>query len=227
MNIGISITGDWRGRGLGSRAQAQLADLLHDEGIVRVEASTDVANVAEQRALDRAGFTLEGVAVGAQVRADGRHDLQVWSHVRASASASVRGEPPRPTLARTRWPTSLGWTYLALAAIGLIGTGAFNVIGFSQPGSSQPGGNLLAAWFANPATSSLSVDLLGTASAASIFIIVEGRRLGMRWPWLYVVGSFATAVAFTFPLFLAVRERHLSARSDGTARAAGPPADSD
>ncbi|CAB4741359.1 unannotated protein [freshwater metagenome] len=61
--------------------------------------------------------------------------------------------------------------------------------------------------------SSLSVDLLATASAASIFIIIEGRRLGMRWPWLYVLGSFVTAVAFVFPLFLAMRERHMSAPS--------------
>jgi hypothetical protein len=42
-------------------------------------------------------------------------------------------------------------------------------------------------------------------------MILEGRRLGMRLPWLYVVGSFVTAIAFTFPLFLAMRERRLSA----------------
>ena len=67
-----------------------------------------------------------------------------------------------------------------------------------------------AAWFANPAVSSLSIDLLIVAAAASIFIIIEGRRLGIRWYWVYVVASFVTAIAFTFPLFLAVRERHLA-----------------
>ena len=81
MNIGIAIVPGRRGRGIGSAAQAQLADLLHARGIHRVEASTDIANIAEQRALAAAGFTLEGVARGAQVRADGRHDLQVWSHL--------------------------------------------------------------------------------------------------------------------------------------------------
>ena len=64
------------------RAQQLLGEELHDRGIVRVEASTDVANVPEQHALERAGFVLEGVLIGAQVRRDGRHDLQVWSHVR-------------------------------------------------------------------------------------------------------------------------------------------------
>ncbi len=81
MNIGIAIIEPYRGRGVGSSAQRQLAELLHERGIHRVEASTDVENIAEQRALAKAGFTLEGVARGAQVRADGRHDLQVWSHL--------------------------------------------------------------------------------------------------------------------------------------------------
>lgn len=104
------------------------------------------------------------------------------------------------------------WVYLAVAAIGLIGTAWFNIRSVIEPQEQT----FLAAWFANPSVSSLSWDLLATASAASIFIILEGRRLGIRWYWAYVVFSFVTAVAFTFPLFLAVRERHL-ARS----RAAG------
>lgn len=101
---------------------------------------------------------------------------------------------------RTRRNTM--WVYLALAAIGLIGTAYFNIRGVLEPSA-----GFFSAWFANPATSSLTVDLLVTASAASVFIIIEGRRLGIRWYWLYVLGSFVTAVAFTFPLFLAMRER--------------------
>jgi hypothetical protein len=97
------------------------------------------------------------------------------------------------------------WVYLAVAAIGLAGTAWFNVRSVLEPS----GESFLAAWFANPSVTSLSIDLLATASAASIFIVLEGRRLGIRWYWLYVVASFVTAVGFTFPLFLAVRERHL------------------
>ncbi len=80
-NIGISILADFRGRGIGAVAQRLLADELHDRGVVRVEASTDVGNVAEQRALRKAGFELEGVLRSAQARRDGIHDLQLWSHV--------------------------------------------------------------------------------------------------------------------------------------------------
>jgi len=81
MNIGITVVNQHRGQGIGSAAQRLLAELLHERGIVRVEASTDVENLPEQRALAKAGFLFEGVARGAQVRADGRHDLQVWSHL--------------------------------------------------------------------------------------------------------------------------------------------------
>jgi len=86
VNIGISLVEAFRGRGIGSVAQRLLAEELHDRGIVRVEASTDVENTAEQRALERAGFAYEGTLRLAQGRADGLHDLQVWSHVRSPAS---------------------------------------------------------------------------------------------------------------------------------------------
>ncbi len=81
MSIGIAVAPEHRGKGIGRVAQAELANLLHTRGVHRVEASTDVANIAEQRSLAAAGFAFEGVARGAQVRADGRHDLQVWSHL--------------------------------------------------------------------------------------------------------------------------------------------------
>ena len=82
LSIGISLVDEHRGRGIGPVAQRLLAEQLHDRGVVRVEAATDVDNVAEQRALERAGFRLEGILRGAQARRDGRHDLQVWSHLR-------------------------------------------------------------------------------------------------------------------------------------------------
>jgi len=97
------------------------------------------------------------------------------------------------------------WVYLVVALIGLVGTAWFNITGFGQPG---PG--LLGSWFANPATSSLAIDLLATATGASIFIVIEGRRLHMRLWWLYIAVSFVTAVGFAFPLFLAMRERTLA-----------------
>jgi hypothetical protein len=49
----------------------------------RVEADCDVTNVAEQRALEAAGFRREGVVRGAQFRAGRWHDLLMYSILRS------------------------------------------------------------------------------------------------------------------------------------------------
>lgn len=97
-------------------------------------------------------------------------------------------------------------TYFVIAGLGLVITAIFNI-----QGTMQGLGNPFAIWFANATASSLAVDLFIAASAASIFIIIEGNRLQMKRPWLYVAVSFVTAVAFAFPLFLAMRERRIRA----------------
>ena len=84
FNIGIWLLPEHRGRGHGTEAQRQLAAYLFAHTPVeRVEASTDVANAAEQRALERAGFTREGVLRHAQFREGGFHDLVLYSKLRA------------------------------------------------------------------------------------------------------------------------------------------------
>lgn len=50
--------------------------------IARVEASTDITNIPEQRSLEKAGFTREGVLRKAQWRAGEWHDLIVYSKLR-------------------------------------------------------------------------------------------------------------------------------------------------
>lgn len=81
LNIGISLVEAYRGKGIGSIAQRLLAQELHLQGIVRVEAQTDVENIAEKKSLKKAGFLFEGVLRRAQQRADGLHDIEIWSHV--------------------------------------------------------------------------------------------------------------------------------------------------
>ena len=98
--------------------------------------------------------------------------------------------------------------YLVLSLAGLVGTWWFNLTFFAG----SPGASYLGGWFANAAASSAAVDIIVAGTAAAILMVVEGRRLG--WPvWslvLLVVGAFAIAVAFVFPLFLALRERSLT-----------------
>ncbi len=81
MNMGIGIIAEYRGLGIATMSQRLLAEHLHAQGYLRVEASTDIENKPEQHALAAAGFEFEGIARLAQGRADGIHDLQVWSHI--------------------------------------------------------------------------------------------------------------------------------------------------
>jgi RimJ/RimL family protein N-acetyltransferase len=86
-NIGISLIPEMRGQGLGGIAQRLLADhLFATTGVNRIEAATDIDNVAEQRALEKAGFIREGVFRGAQYRAGAWHDLVIYAVVRDAES---------------------------------------------------------------------------------------------------------------------------------------------
>ena len=87
--IGISLLPAARGKGVGRRAQRLLAEhLFAHTPAHRVEASTDVTNVAEQRALEAAGFTREGVLRGAQWRRGQWHDLVLYAVVRTDLEES-------------------------------------------------------------------------------------------------------------------------------------------
>ncbi len=83
-NIGIDLVPSARGHGYGSEAQGLLAAwLFGSTNANRVEAQTDIDNLAEQHALVKAGFTLEGVNRGSQFRAGAYHDLIIYSRLRS------------------------------------------------------------------------------------------------------------------------------------------------
>jgi RimJ/RimL family protein N-acetyltransferase len=87
LNIGISLLPGHRGHGYGSAAQRALAEYLFATTLAeRIEAETDVENMAEQRALERAGFTREGVLRHSQFRAGRWRDTVIYSVLRAEIS---------------------------------------------------------------------------------------------------------------------------------------------
>jgi RimJ/RimL family protein N-acetyltransferase len=86
LDIGITLRRAARGHGHGARAQRKVAEyLFRTYPVHRVQASTDVTNVPEQRALERAGFLREGVLRGAQWRAGDWHDLVSYARLRTDA----------------------------------------------------------------------------------------------------------------------------------------------
>jgi RimJ/RimL family protein N-acetyltransferase len=82
-SLGIQLEPSVRGRGIGTEAHKLIVGYLFDRDPVnRIEAYTDVDNHAERRALEKAGFTLEGTLHGAAFR-DGRwHDGVLYSMIR-------------------------------------------------------------------------------------------------------------------------------------------------
>ena len=93
--------------------------------------------------------------------------------------------------------------YLVISALGLITALVLNGI------ASVTGADYLGAWFGTVVDWVLSVDLLIIAMAVVTFMLVEAKRLGMKRVWLYFLASTFTAMAFTFPLFMANRERKI------------------
>lgn len=41
----------------------------------------------------------------------------------------------------------------------------------------------------------------------------ESKRIAMRFWWIYAVLTFMIALAFAFPLYLFMRERHMTANA--------------
>jgi [ribosomal protein S5]-alanine N-acetyltransferase len=65
LEIGALLFAEHRGRGLGTAAQRLLVEYLFATTLAnRLQAITDVENLAEQRALERIGFRREGVLRG-------------------------------------------------------------------------------------------------------------------------------------------------------------------
>src|ERR1700758_292400 len=64
-----------------------------------------------------------------------------------------------------------------------------------------------------PASRSLTVDILLFALAATILMVIEARKHGVKYVWLYIAGGLAIAISVTFPLFLIAREFRM-VRSD-------------
>jgi RimJ/RimL family protein N-acetyltransferase len=81
--LGVGLAPEFRGRGYGSEAQRQIGHYLFAHTQVnRIEATTEITNVAEQRALEKAGFTREGVLRGTAFRQGRWHDQIIYSVLR-------------------------------------------------------------------------------------------------------------------------------------------------
>lgn len=87
-NVGIALAPEHRGQGYGTAAQRLLVRYLFAHSQVnRIEAGTEVNNLAEQRALEKAGFTREGIMRGSAFQKGRWHDGVIYSVLRAEVDS--------------------------------------------------------------------------------------------------------------------------------------------
>jgi hypothetical protein len=116
--------------------------------------------------------------------------------------AETTASPPPASLPTTSKVLCAAYAVIAIAA--LVATWSQNAAYFDRPAS------FLAAFLNDskitPASRSLTVDILLFFLAAAVLMVIEARKHGIRFVWLYIVGGAGIAISVTFPLFLIARE---------------------
>ena len=103
----------------------------------------------------------------------------------------------------------LSWLYLTLAIAGAVLTWQANLAFMQAHGKAFDLGLFVRLANANPAAQSLSRDLAVAATAFTVWMVAESRRLAMRGlPWVLLI-CVTIAFACGGPLFLYLRERRL------------------
>jgi len=94
--------------------------------------------------------------------------------------------------------------YAVIAVAALIATWSQNLAYLDT------GGQFLTVFWqdtkVNPASRSITVDIALFLLAAAILMVIEARKHGVKFVWLYILGGFVIAISVTFPLFLIARE---------------------
>lgn len=117
--------------------------------------------------------------------------------------------------------------YGLIASVALIATWSQNIAYFrgaaDLAGVLEGFGQFVPDTRVNPASRSITLDIALLVLAASAFMIVEARRLGIRFVWAYILLGFLVAISVTFPLFMIARERHIRWLESPAEREAAPP----
>ncbi len=95
-----------------------------------------------------------------------------------------------------------------LALVGLIATWFFNLQFIEFYGELKLE-QFIADNYVNAASASIANDIFVAGLTFVFWVYVESRRIGMRFWWVYAILTFGVAIAFAFPLYLLMRERHL------------------
>lgn len=112
---------------------------------------------------------------------------------------------------------ALCFLYGASALIGLVVMGTMAVAFVVQDADAGAAGvveNFLRDSTTNLASQFVYMDLVLVWAAVGAYMIVEGRRYGIRHVWAYIVGAPAIALIVTYGLFMLVRQLKIAALRD-------------
>ena len=104
----------------------------------------------------------------------------------------------------------LKWVYLFLAIVGAVFPTLANIDFLRMYGPSFDFKLFIDLANNNPASQSLSRDLLIGSTAVFVWIFSESRRLEMKNLWVVILTTFIIAFAFSAPLFLYLRELRIA-----------------
>ncbi|MEZ4953386.1 MAG: DUF2834 domain-containing protein [Saprospiraceae bacterium] len=68
----------------------------------------------------------------------------------------------------------------------------------------------ITALFINRISTIFAIDLLWAVLVFFIWLTIEGKKLGMKNTWKYILFTLLFGLAGTFPLFLWAREKYLN-----------------
>lgn len=101
-------------------------------------------------------------------------------------------------------PRNATLVFFILAFFGLVVPWSFNV-GFLLDGGSFAPAPFIAAVSANKLVAGITWDVYLAAAAFSVWVLQDAPAAGVRRPWAYVVLTFGIGLAFTLPLYIAMR----------------------
>jgi hypothetical protein len=105
------------------------------------------------------------------------------------------------------------YIFLVLAVLGICYTWYFNIQWF-QTTNNPSFSNFISDAQANFAGKSLGADLTVVVFTFFAFMIPESIKLKIKYWWVLIPLTFLIAIAFTFPLFLYLRENSLEKLTD-------------
>jgi len=104
--------------------------------------------------------------------------------------------------------------YAVIAVVALVGT-QWALLAGIKASDGSPVTQMWADLTANPAVVFTTIDLFMVFLAAFLFIIIEGRRVAVRWWGIYALLCLGIGVSFGFPSFLIARRLRLASQNVG------------